>query len=149
VVLEGCTHDSVTSHQLSSAHPIPHTRSYLITSYRIVSYQRSFSCLAHQQSWVGPFLMSAVMANCIRRSNAISSYSAKLTYRESVVYPNFMAGTLFDACDCGRIRLFRSDSFLSCMTLTRRQSGRIFCSYSVYSYPTQPYHQLPHHYNMM
>ena len=44
------------------------------------------------QSWVGPFLMSAVMANCIRRSNSINNYGTKLTYRESVVYPSFMAG---------------------------------------------------------
>lgn len=37
--------------------------------------------------------MAAVMANCIKRSNAINGYSAKLTYRESVVFPNFFAGT--------------------------------------------------------
>jgi short subunit dehydrogenase-like uncharacterized protein len=44
------------------------------------------------KSWIGPFLMAAVMANCIRRSNAINNYGSKLKYRESVVYSSFMAG---------------------------------------------------------
>lgn len=67
-----------------------------ILAHTIASYHCShlIPCLAHLQSWVGPFVMAAVMANCIRRSNAISSYSTKLTYRESVVYPNFMAGAV-------------------------------------------------------
>lgn len=33
------------------------------------------------QSWVGPFVMAAVMANCVRRSNAVLNYSPKLTYK--------------------------------------------------------------------
>ena len=57
----------------------------------------SFSILPHVllliQTWVGPFVMAAVMANCIRRSNALNGYSPRLTYRESVVFPNFFAGT--------------------------------------------------------
>ena len=52
------------------------------------------------QSWVGPFVMAAVMANCIKRSNAINGYSAKLTYRESVVFPNFFAGTYVQHITC-------------------------------------------------
>jgi len=44
------------------------------------------------QSWVGPFVMAAVMANCVRRSNAVLNYSPKLTYKEATVYPSFMAG---------------------------------------------------------
>jgi short subunit dehydrogenase-like uncharacterized protein len=47
---------------------------------------------AEYKSWIGPFVMSAVMANCIKRSNALNNYSSKLTYRESQVYPSFMAG---------------------------------------------------------
>jgi short subunit dehydrogenase-like uncharacterized protein len=43
------------------------------------------------QQWVGPFVMAAVMANCIRRSNVIKKYSDKLGYYEAQVYPNFMA----------------------------------------------------------
>jgi hypothetical protein len=41
--------------------------------------------------------MSAVMANCIRRSNAVAGYSAKVTYRESVVYASFFAGELYSS----------------------------------------------------
>lgn len=37
---------------------------------------------------VGFFFMSMVMANCIRRSNALLEYSKKLVYYEAIVYPN-------------------------------------------------------------
>lgn len=47
---------------------------------------------AEYQSWVGPFVMAMVMANCVRRSNAINNYGAKITYKEAQVYPSFMAG---------------------------------------------------------
>jgi len=42
--------------------------------------------------WTGPFVMAAVMANCIKRSNALLAYSPKLLYSECQVYPNFFAG---------------------------------------------------------
>lgn len=47
---------------------------------------------ARIQKWVGPFVMAPVMANCVRRSNAINNYSPKLLYSEEQVYPSFMAG---------------------------------------------------------
>ena len=39
-------------------------------------------------SWVGFFVMSMVMANTVRRSNALLGYSKRLVYSEAVVYPN-------------------------------------------------------------
>ena len=44
------------------------------------------------KSFVGPFVMAAVNANVIRRSNVLNSYSDNLTYREHAVYPSFFAG---------------------------------------------------------
>lgn len=44
------------------------------------------------KSWVGPFVMAAVMSNCIRRSNAVLGYSESMVYAESEVYPSFFAG---------------------------------------------------------
>lgn len=41
--------------------------------------------------WTGPFVMAMVMANCIRRSNALNNYSGKLVYREGLVYPSLLA----------------------------------------------------------
>jgi hypothetical protein len=32
-------------------------------------------------SFTGPFVMSMVMANCVRRSNAVNNYSSKLEYK--------------------------------------------------------------------
>jgi short subunit dehydrogenase-like uncharacterized protein len=60
------------------------------------------------KSWIGPFLMAAVMANCIRRSNAINNYGPKLTYRESVVFPSFMAGfsTIVGLLVFGTVRMY-------------------------------------------
>ena len=43
-------------------------------------------------AWVGPFVMAMVMCNCVRRSNALNNYSARLVYKEAAVYPSFMAG---------------------------------------------------------
>jgi len=33
------------------------------------------------KSWVGPFVMAMVMANCVRRSNSVNQYSSKLVYK--------------------------------------------------------------------
>lgn len=44
--------------------------------------------------WIGPFVMAMVMANCVRRSVALNKYSSKLLYKESVVYPSFIAGVI-------------------------------------------------------
>jgi short subunit dehydrogenase-like uncharacterized protein len=43
------------------------------------------------QTWVGPFVMAAVMANCVRRDNAVRHFTDALSYYEAQVYPNFMA----------------------------------------------------------
>jgi len=32
------------------------------------------------KAWTGPFVMAAVMANCIRRSNALMGYGPKVTH---------------------------------------------------------------------
>jgi hypothetical protein len=39
------------------------------------------------QSWVGPFVMAMVMANCVRRSNAINTYGPKLVYKSVFFKP--------------------------------------------------------------
>ena len=46
------------------------------------------------ESWVGPFVMASVMANCVRRNNALCRYSSSLTYSEAHVYPGFMAAAV-------------------------------------------------------
>jgi short subunit dehydrogenase-like uncharacterized protein len=38
--------------------------------------------------------MAPVMANCVRRSNAVNNYSPSLVYGEEQVYPSFMAGVV-------------------------------------------------------
>lgn len=54
--------------------------------------QGSLGYSKERRRWVGPFVMAMVMANCIRRSNALNNYSSKLRYYEAVVYPSFAAG---------------------------------------------------------
>jgi short subunit dehydrogenase-like uncharacterized protein len=51
--------------------------------------------LGGKGSWVGNFFMAAVMANCVKRSNAVNNYSGantRLKYYEAMIFPNFMAG---------------------------------------------------------
>jgi hypothetical protein len=36
---------------------------------------------AEHNAWTGPFVMSMVMANCVRRSNALNNYANKLSYK--------------------------------------------------------------------
>lgn len=43
------------------------------------------------KKWIGPFVMTAVNASCLKRSNAVNQYTDKLLYREGLVYPNFGA----------------------------------------------------------
>lgn len=62
---------------------------------------RLFPGFSHSH-WVGGFVMASVMANCVRRSNALLEYSADkkkntnenvtstMTYNESLIYPGFM-----------------------------------------------------------
>jgi short subunit dehydrogenase-like uncharacterized protein len=45
-----------------------------------------------KQQWCGPFVMASVMANCVKRSNALNHYSSKLIYSEAEGYPSFFAG---------------------------------------------------------
>lgn len=54
--------------------------------------QASLGFSKKNQTWVGPFVMAMVMANCVRRSNALNNYTTKLVYKESLVFPGFMAG---------------------------------------------------------
>ena len=58
----------------------------------ILSYNKK--ALGGLGAWVGPFVMAMVMANCIRRSNAVNQYSGdnKLRYYEGRIYPSFFAG---------------------------------------------------------
>jgi len=52
------------------------------------------SCCGYSQegkAWVGPFVMAMVMANCVRRSNALLCYGPKLSYYEAARFPNFPA----------------------------------------------------------
>jgi len=58
----------------------------------IVKNQASLGYSSEYKHWVGPFVMAMVMANCIRRSNAVNNYSSKLVYKEALVFPNFFAG---------------------------------------------------------
>lgn len=44
------------------------------------------------KAWVGNFFMAMVMANCVRRSNALNKYSNQFSYCEGLVYPSFIAG---------------------------------------------------------
>jgi short subunit dehydrogenase-like uncharacterized protein len=44
------------------------------------------------KKWIGPFVMAGVMANCVKRSNALLNYGSNVTYNEAEVYPSFFAG---------------------------------------------------------
>lgn len=50
---------------------------------------------AERRKWIGPFFMAMVMANCVRRSNAINNYSTKLVYKEGMVFASLIAGLVF------------------------------------------------------
>jgi hypothetical protein len=55
----------------------------------MLSYSKEHKC------WVGPFLMAAVNASCVRRSLVLNKYNEKgITYSEACVYPNFFAGAV-------------------------------------------------------
>ena len=71
--------NGVERHSPSSNKVISKTQQWL-------SYSKEF------KAWTGPFIMSMVMCNCVRRSNALNNYNSKLVYREAAVYPSFMAG---------------------------------------------------------
>lgn len=53
--------------------------------------QKTMGYSSEHGSWVGFFIMSMVMANCVRRSNVLLGYSKKLTYYEGRVHPNFFS----------------------------------------------------------
>lgn len=59
---------------------------FSVKNQSFLGYSKEFG------AYVGPFVMAAVMSNCVRRSNAVNNYSNKLVYREAEVYPSFMAG---------------------------------------------------------
>lgn len=66
---------------------------------KTVSNNQSFlgyrkDALQGKGRWTGWFVMSMVMANCIKRSNALNKYSGSgtLKYYEALVHANFMAG---------------------------------------------------------
>ena len=62
------------------------------TSKVVAANQNVLAYSNEYKRWVGPFVMASVMANCVRRSNAVNNYSAKLVYSEATVYASFMAG---------------------------------------------------------
>ncbi len=52
------------------------------TANKFITANQSFlGYSAEAGAWVGPFVMAMVMANCVRRSNAINNYSPKLVYK--------------------------------------------------------------------
>ena len=57
--------------------------------------QSSLGYSDQHKCWVGPFVMAMVMANCVRRSHSLGAYSAKMTYRECIIFPGFMAGCIY------------------------------------------------------
>lgn len=59
---------------------------FKVANQSYLSYSKEYG------AWCGPFVMAAVMANCVRRSNAVSNYSGSIKYSEAVVYASFMAG---------------------------------------------------------
>ncbi len=61
---------------------------YTVANETFISYAKDI------KRWVGMFVMSSVMANCIRRSNAVNGYSKSLKYRECMVYHSFYAGVI-------------------------------------------------------
>lgn len=50
-----------------------------------IGYSKEHKC------FTTPFAMAMVMANCVRRSNAVNGYSPKMTYKEAAVQPSFFA----------------------------------------------------------
>eukprot|EP00755_Sulcionema_specki_P037882 Sspe_Gene.2697::Locus_899_Transcript_2_3_Confidence_0.500_Length_1584::g.2697::m.2697 len=42
--------------------------------------------------WVGPAVMAMVMADSVKRSNALLGYGSNVVYKEAVTYPSFFAG---------------------------------------------------------
>ena len=56
-----------------------------------VKNQFSIAYSPEHGCWTGPFVMSMVMANCVRRSNAVNNYASKLEYKEVQTFPNFFA----------------------------------------------------------
>jgi hypothetical protein len=47
----------------------------VVKNQSLLGYSREF------KHWVGPFVMAMVMANCVRRSNAVNNYNSKLVYK--------------------------------------------------------------------
>eukprot|EP01060_Flectonema_neradi_P038818 TRINITY_DN8278_c0_g1_i2.p1 TRINITY_DN8278_c0_g1~~TRINITY_DN8278_c0_g1_i2.p1 ORF type:complete len:491 (+),score=102.49 TRINITY_DN8278_c0_g1_i2:44-1474(+) len=47
-----------------------------------------------EKRWVAPFVMADCNACCVKRSNALNGYGEKVTYREGLVLPGFLAGVL-------------------------------------------------------
>lgn len=56
------------------------------SSSKIAVENQSFLGYSTEYSkWVGPFVMAMVMANCVRRSNALNNYSSRLVYKYVVL----------------------------------------------------------------
>lgn len=60
----------------------------IIKVQSMLGYSKDYHC------WCGPFVMSTVMANCVRRSNVLNNYGREVTYREALVYPSIFAGII-------------------------------------------------------
>lgn len=85
------------------------------TNKVIVDNVSSIRFSRENRSWVGPFYMASVMANCVRRSNALLNYSSNLRYCEALVYPNVFAAVIdfYDTLLLGTYMF--SDPFLNFM----------------------------------
>eukprot|EP01035_Chromulina_nebulosa_P018353 gene18352-24046_t len=71
---------------LKTLDSVKSTNKLIVKNVSFLNYSKE------HKSWTGPFVMAPVMANCIRRSNAINNYSDKLIYKEALVYPSLAAG---------------------------------------------------------
>ena len=63
------------------------TNKFVANNQMLLGYSKEF------KSWHGFSVMASVIANCVKRSNAINNYNANtFTYRESMIFKNFFEG---------------------------------------------------------
>eukprot|EP01031_Cornospumella_fuschlensis_P027154 gene27154-32800_t len=61
------------------------TAKFITKTPSVLGYSSEHRC------FTTPFVMAMVMANCVRRSNALLNYSPKLTYKEAAVNASFFS----------------------------------------------------------
>jgi len=63
------------------------TNKFSTKNQMLLGYSKEF------KSWHGFSLMASVIANCVKRSNAINNYNTNtFTYKESMIFKNFFEG---------------------------------------------------------